>query len=181
MSALLKKIVFVVAIVITLLFLSLLGAAWYLGAFSSVSVAQLQRPIRYFITTSDSGTYQTALNDLDSLQSHISGSGLNSGDPAIFLYNDPMFTPLPQVITRAAYILTDSISLSPPYQLFTIPPRTVLTAEIHANPSIAPYKTYPALHEWIQRYHLIPDTTGIIVEYYQQDGAVIVELPLVSK
>lgn len=181
MSALLKKIVFVVAIVITLLFLSLLGAVWYLGAFSGVSVAQLQRPTKYFITTSDSGTYQTALNDLDMLQTHISGSGINSGDPAIFLYNDPMFTPLPQVITRAAYVLTDSINVPLPYQLVIIPARSVLTAEIHANPSIAPYKTYPALHEWIQRYYLIPDTTGIIVEYYQQDGTVIVEFPLVSK
>ncbi len=181
MSALLKKIVFVVAIVITLLFLSLIGAAWYLGAFSSVSVAQLQRPTQYFITTSHSGTYQTALNDLDSLQTLISGSGLNSGDPAIFLYNDPMTSPLPQVITRAAYVLTDSIYVPPPYQLFIIPPRSVLTAEIHANPSIAPYKTYPALHEWIQRYHLTPDTTGIIIEYYQQDGVVLVEFPIVSK
>jgi len=178
MSAVLKRIIFVLAIVTALLFFSLIGAAWYLGAFDTVILSNMKTPLQYFVIMPEPGNYEQALSDLQNLQDYVEQKSYSVKDPAIFLYNDPMLTPLPQVVTRAAYLLTDSCHIEPPYQLLTVSPRNVVIASIEANPAVAPYKTYPAIREWCQRYHLDADTTGIIIEYYQSDGQVVVEFPL---
>ncbi len=181
MSAIFKRIIFVLAIVTTLLFFSLIGAAWYLGAFATVKVSKVENPIKYFITSSGKGTYQNTMNDLNTLKAHIERSSLPAGEPAILLYDDPLLSPLPKVTSRAAFVLPDSITIDPPYRLLVLPPRETIRAVIDANPAIAAYKTYPAIREWYLRYKLNPDTAGIIIEYYQPDGFIVVEYPISSE
>ncbi len=94
------------------------------------------------------------------------------------LYDDPMARPLPQVGTRAAYLLADSVMIDPPNILLSVPSGKVVSAVIDANPAIAPYKTYPAIREWCERHHLTPDTTGVIIEFYQPNGTIRVEFPI---
>ena len=71
MSSILKRVVIIIAIVTVLLFISLLVAAWYLGAFAEVTLSQSEKPVQFFITATDSGTYRNALNDLDALRRKI--------------------------------------------------------------------------------------------------------------
>jgi hypothetical protein len=181
MSQILKRIIIVFAVVTTLLFFSLIGAAWYLGAFSGVTVATSDRPVQYFIAASDSGTYQQAMNDLDTLRSHIQKTPSRMVDPVVLLYRDPVVVPLAEVPARAAYLLADSVSVDLPYRMIVVPPARIVSARIEANPVIAPYKTYPAIREWCFRYDLVADTGAIIVEKYLDSGEVSVEYPVFSE
>ena len=181
MSSIFKRIIFVMAVVTTLLFLSLLIAAWYLGAFASVDLNTTNKPVRFFVATSGTGPYKETLEQLKTLQKYISDHSLPAEIPAVFLYDNPLNTPLPQVATRAVYLLADSVQIEQPYRLFRLPSRKIVSAAIAANPAIAPYKTYPAIREWCERYQLRTDTRGIIIEFYKDDGRVVVEFPVLEQ
>ena len=178
MSSIFKRIVCIIAIVTALLFFSLIGAAWYLGAFSSVETSTIHRPVQYFIAAPDSGNYEQALGALNQLKAYLESTSLAVGLPAVMLYDDPMVRPLPKVSTRAAYLLADSVKIDPPNVFLSVPSGNAVSAVIDANPAIAPYKTYPAIREWCERHHLTPDTTGVIIEFYHPDGTIRVEFPV---
>lgn len=181
MSQILKRIIIVFALVTTLLFFSLIGAAWYLGAFSKVNVAIDERPVQFFIAAPNSGSYQKAMNDLDTLRSHIEKTSIKTVDPAVLLYRDPVVVPLTEIPARAAYLLADSVQVDPPYRTIVVPPSRIVSASIKANQIVAPYKTYPAIREWCFRYDLVADTSAIIVEKYLKNGEVSVEYPVYSQ
>ena len=72
MPALLRKIIVTFAAAVFLIFLALIIAAWVLGAFDSVQIAQGQNGPYYFISFDSTSTYRETPAQIESIKKLIS-------------------------------------------------------------------------------------------------------------
>jgi hypothetical protein len=177
----LKKIITVASVLIALLFLAFVIAAWHYGAFASVKTITLeQRPALYAailpgIYSPYEIEYQIRVIDSLLLQKNID----NKGTLALF-FDSPLEVTADSIRATAAILLAGAITLDSPLTVFKIPERRIASISIQAHPAIAPFKTYPALQRWLfnNGYRYNPEVP--IIEYYFHQNTVEVEMPVIA-
>ena len=180
MSSFLKKLVIIVSIVIFILFISLIVAAWTMGMFSSVSVSEEKRGPYYAVILSHTGSYRGISQKIEDVSAMLTENRIVHSVSCSIFYNDPSKTDIKELRSDGGFLVNDSIEVPSPYQCLKLPLRSVGVALIEANPAIAGFKTYPALLDWIDSYNIEQDTLQPIIELYHNNGIVEVELPLLK-
>lgn len=180
MSSFLKKLVIIVSIIIFILFISLIVAAWLMGMFSSVSVSEDSRGPYYAVVLSHKGSYQGINQKIDNVSAMLAENRIGHSVACGIFYDDPSKIDIGELRSDGGFLVNDSVDVSPPYQCLKIAKRTVGVASIEANPAIAGFKTYPALLDWIGKYDIEHDTLQPTIELYFNSGIVEVELPLIK-
>ena len=179
MPGIFRKIAITFAILTFVLFIVLVITAWALGAFSNVELTRQDSGPYYFITFSEHTSYRAVPVSLD----HLKELGVVNDDlnprPAALILNDPMTTPLQELQAFGGYIIRDSVQTGAGQKLFRIEKRMVVTASIDANPTIATFKTYPALSEWLRKNYRSYSSELPYLEIYHADEGVSVEMPLI--
>jgi hypothetical protein len=89
-----------------------------------------------------------------------------------------MMTPLNEVPVLGGLIISDSVDVAAPLRLIRIAKRTVVSATLEANPTIAIFKTYPALAEWLRKNDRQYKIELPFFEIYYEDR-VTVEMPII--
>jgi len=177
-SSLLKKIVIIVSVVIFILFISLLIAAWTMGMFAPVSVKETERGPYYAVILSHKGSYQGISQKIDEVSDWLTENQVKHSVACGIFYDDPAKINIEDLHSEGGYLIDDSLEVSLPFQCLRFPARSTGVASIKANPSIAWFKTYPALLDWIEKYNFEHDTLQPIIELYYNNGVVDVELPI---
>jgi DNA gyrase inhibitor GyrI len=180
MSSFIKKLVIIVSVVIFILFISLLIAAWTMGMFSTVSVTENNRGPYYAVTLSHRGSYQGISQKMDEVSVMLSENRIEHSVACAIFYDDPAKTDINELRSEGGFIVKDSMEISLPFKCLKIPNRSVGVASIKANPAIAGFKTYSALLDWIEKHNFKLDTLQPTIELYYTSGIVEVELPLLK-
>ena len=178
MSSFLKKIVTILSIVIFILFISLLIAAWTMGMFASVSVIEDQRGPYFVVVNQHMGSYQGISDKIDGVSAFLTENRIRHTIALGIFYDDPAQTAVEELRSAGGYLIADSIEVSEPFVCLKIPTRKLSVASIEANPAIAGFKTYPALLDWIKKYNFKHDMLKPTIELYHSNGTVEVELPI---
>ena len=150
MSKLLKKLIIIFSIVVFILFISLLVAAWSLGAFAPVHISIDEQGPYYFLTSEEKITYSEIATQLEIISKDYDHDNKNTGIPAALIFSDLTQISQEEVIAQAGYILPDSLEVGSKLFMNKIDKREVLVAKIEANPSIAVFKVYPSLVRWLE-------------------------------
>ena len=180
MSSFLKKIVIIVSIIIFILFISLIVAAWTMGMFATVSISEANRGPYYAVILSHQGSYQGMSQKIDDVSAELTENRIVHSIACGIFYDDPSKTDIGELRSAGGFLVNDSIEVSSPYQCLKLPARAVGIASIEANPAIAGFKTYPALLDWLHKYNFEHDTLQPTFELYHKNGIVEVELPLLK-
>ncbi len=180
MSSLLKKLVIIISVVIFILFISLLIAAWSMGMFSAVSVTESQRGPYFIIVHSHMGSYEGISEKIDAVSAMLSEKQIRHSTACGLFYDDPAKTAIAELRSAGGFLVRDSLKVPEPFVCLRIPDRLTAVASIEANPAIAGFKTYPALFDWIKKHHIEHDSLTPTIELYHTNGLVEVELPILK-
>jgi hypothetical protein len=181
MSSFLKKLVIIISVVIFILFISLLIAAWSMGMFSRVSVTEDNRGPYNVVILTHLGSYQGISQKIDDVSLMLTQNQIKHTIACAIFYDDPAKTAIEDLYSEGGFLVSDSIKVPSPYKCLKLPIRSVGVASIEANPAIASFKTYPALLDWIDKYNFQHDTLIPTIELYHTNGIVEVELPVFLK
>jgi hypothetical protein len=175
----LKKFIIVVSVLVFILFLGFITAAWFMGAFEPVDISRSENGPYYFFTFRSPMIYRQIPEKNEELKKRLAEYDINHFVPGALILDDPMTIPLSDINARGGLIIPDSIAVTAPYDILRIPRRNVVVAFIDANPAIATFKTYPALSEWL-RNHTDHSAQLPFLEIYHPDESVSTEMPVVS-
>ncbi len=145
-----KKLIIILSIVVFILFVALLMAAWSLGAFAPVSVSLKEQGPYYFLSSKTKTLYQNIPEQLKNIIMLTGEDNLDLSDPGALIYSDPTQVSFKEIVVRAGYIISDSLEVDSPLVVTKIYKRKILEATIEANPSISVFKIYPALNNWLE-------------------------------
>lgn len=179
MPGIFRKIAITFAILAFVLFIVLVITAWTLGAFSEVELTRQESGPYYFLTFAEHTSYRTVPVSLEHLKELGAVKDDSNAQPAALILTDPMTTPLQELQAFGGYIISDSVQTGAGQRLFKIEKRAVITASIDANPTIATFKTYPALSEWLSKNYRSFSSELPYLEIYHANNGVTVEMPLV--
>ena len=151
MSSGIKKIILFIGIISFVLFMGLIGAAWYWGAFSSVSRLNTgERGPYYFVYLEHQGPYYLIRNKIKKVEKYLVDNKIKYLHSAGIYFDDPAQVAESGLKGQGGFLVKDSIVVEEPYKFEKINKRSVVIASIEAHPMIAPFKIYPAFHEWLE-------------------------------
>ena len=179
MPALLRKIIITFALIVLVLFLALIVAAWILGAFDSVQITETSGGPYYFISFDSRSGFQDIPANIQEIKNRLNLPPETELISAAMIFSNPMMIPLNEVEVTGGLIISDSISVSAPLRLIRIEKRAIVSATLEANPSIAIFKTYPALAEWLRKNDREYKLKLPFIEIYYNDDKVTVEMTIV--
>ena len=180
MPAILRRIIIIFAVIIFVLFLALIIGAWSLGAFDSVQITEKTNGPYYLISLDTRTGYRDIPVIIEEIKGQINLPPEIIPIPAALINSNPMMTPLNEVDVTCGLIVTDSLTVNPPLHLIKIESRTIVSASIETNPSIAIFKTYPALAEWLSKNDREYEFQLPFLEIYNSDE-VTVEMTIVAR
>jgi hypothetical protein len=178
MPPIIRRIIIIFAAIVFLFFIALIIAAWSLGAFDSVAIAEHKGGPYYFISFDSTSVYKETFTKIQEIKKQLDLSQSSEQLSAVLVLKNPMITPLNEVPVLGGLIISDSIDVKSPLHLMRIAKRDIVSATLEANPTIAIFKTYPALAEWLRkndRYYKIE--LPFLEIYY--DDRVTVEMPII--
>ena len=149
MSSGIRKIILFIGIISFVLFMGIIGAAWYMGAFSSVSISTGEKGPYYFIYLEHQGPYYQITNKIEKVEKYLVDNKITYLHAAGIYFDDPAQLPESELKSYGGYLVNDSLVVEKPYKFENINKRNVIIASIEAHPMIAPFKVYPAFHEWL--------------------------------
>ncbi len=162
--------------VIVVIVLFIVVSLWQSGVFSSPELTLETRPAHMYIYIERTGPFSEINKAKNELQKMVNDQKLPVKIPCGVYFDDPAQTKNEQLRWRIGYTVEDSLSVSAPIKQDTIPAQLVIVASIKAHPMVAPFKTYPALENWVAEkgYKII----GPAYEFYYEDGVVEAMFPV---
>jgi hypothetical protein len=100
MSAIIKKLIIIMAIVVFILFIALLITAWSIGAFAPVNIGIGEKGPYYFISLDQKSLYPYISEQIDKIKNELTAKNIPYLKPAALIYSDPTVTPLNQVLAQ---------------------------------------------------------------------------------
>ena len=173
-----KKLIIIFAVVVFILFIAFIVAAWYLGVFATVDIAVKDRGPYYLVTSSELSSYQEISRKNEQLGIMLGDRGIKYDNFVGILYINSIEITLSQFQRKAGVLVKDSVAVDSLLIFERIDRRLVAVASLKAHPSIAPFKIYPALQKWMQLHNYLPPKEILILEHYKVDGLVEVEIPI---
>jgi hypothetical protein len=175
-----KKIIIVITTIIILFIIVLLISAWKMGIFSSVTIIAGERGPYYLVADKHSSSYEMIHQKSKLIQLNLAKKNITPLCRAGIITGNPLQATLTEMNAFAACMIKDSAGIDTPYVLHKIEKRWILIATIEANPAIAPFKAYPALVNRIRRDNLQQDTIKEVIELYNNDQSLEIELPVLK-
>ncbi|MBM4177142.1 MAG: hypothetical protein FJ213_13370 [Ignavibacteria bacterium] len=170
------KIWLVVAAVFLFVVVVFVGFGIYVGAFSSVEITEGYRGPYDFVYTKHKGPYQLVSEKIKKVETLLKEKNIEQTIAAGRYYDDPATTPKELLRSDAGVFVSSPVQVEPPLYYEQIVERYVIIGKIKAHPAIAPFKTYPAINEYIELKGYT--VTGPAFEIYNEDGSVEVHLPV---
>lgn len=169
-------VVFAVFLFVVIVFV---GVGIYFGAFSSVDISEGFRGPYHFVYLMHKGPYQLVVKKIQKVEQILKEKNIQYSFAAGRYYDDPGITPKENLKSDAGVIINTHVQVDSPLEYEQISERYVVIGKIKAHPSIAPFKTYPAMNEYIRskNYTVI----GPAFEIYYEDGTIEVHLPISEK
>lgn len=180
MSSLLKKMVMIISVIVFILFIALIIAAWSMGMFSPVTVSDQMRGPYYIVSIAHTGSYRGISEKIETVAQMLEKKQIEHSIACGIFFDDPSVVPFDFLRSEGGFLIQDSITVDSIFIMNRIPKRKVVVASIEANPALAWFKTYPALNGWIAKNSYQTDTSKPIIELYHTDGLVEVELPIIA-
>ena len=180
MSSRIKTIILFIGIISFVLFMGLIGAAWYMGAFASVNISISEKGPYYFVYLEHQGPYYLVMNKIDQVEKYLVDDKIEFLQAAGIYFDDPAQIPESDLKSYGGFLISDSVSVKEPYKFQKINKRSVIVASIEAHPMVAPFKVYPAFHEWLDNNSNL-EITAPPMELYLPDGKVEVHFPYQEK
>jgi len=178
MSSLLKKLVMVISVIVFILFIALIIAAWSMGMFSRVAVSEQMRGQYYIVSIAHTGSYRGISEKIETVAQMLEKKQIDHSIACGIFFDDPSVVPVESLRSEGGFLIQDSIAVDSIFIMNRIPKRKVIVASIEANPALAWFKTYPALKDWMDKYAYQADSSEPIIELYHTDGLVEVELSI---
>ncbi len=178
MSSVLKKILLIVGIITLVLFIVVIGAAWILGAFSSVEITEEIRGPYNFVCLEHIGAYHLVVAKIEKVKEYLDSRHILYIHSAGLYFDDPAKVAEDKLRSFVGYLVPDSLMVEKPFQLKVIKKRNVILASIEAHAMIAPFKVYPAFHEWMESYGDNLKSFGAPLEIYKMNDHIEVEFPV---
>jgi len=174
-KTILLSVLGVVAVIVLFIVVSL----WQAGVFTSPQLKLEPRASYLYIYLERSGPFSEINKAKSDLNKIVSEQKLPVKVPCGVYFDDPAQTQNNQLRWRIGYTVDDSLPITEPLKMDTIPEQLVIVASIKAHPMVAPFKTYPALHNWVAEkgYKII----GPAYEFYYEDGTVEAMFPVEKK
>lgn len=180
MSSTIKKIILILGIVSLVLFMGLIGAAWYMGAFSSVSINTAEKGPFYFVYLEHQGPYYQITNVINKVELYLTDQNIEYLNPAGIYFDNPEEVSESELKSYGGMLVTDSLAVKEPFKYLKIDAQSVVIARIEALPMIAPFKVYPAFREWLENNKKI-EIVGPPMELYLEGGHIEVHFPYQEK
>lgn len=174
----LRKIILIVGILALVFFMVIIGAAWYMGAFSSVEILTEMRGPYNFVYLEHLGAYHLISLKIDQVKQYLDNNQVKFMYSAGMYFDDPAKVSESDLKSYGGYLVSDSISAKEPFRFMKIKKRKTAVAMINAHPMIAPFKVYPAFQEWLENNSDSVTVAGAPLELYIPSGRVEVEFPL---
>lgn len=151
----------------------------YVGAFSSVDISEGYRGPYNFVYTMHRGPYHFVSEKIQKVESHLNEKNIDFTTAAGRYYDDPSTTPKELLKSDAGVIVNKPVQVDRPLEYEQLVERYVVIGKIKAHPAIAPFKTYPIMHEYIESKNYT--VVGPSFEIYYEEGIVEVLIPISKK
>ncbi|MFC2089102.1 hypothetical protein ACFLSX_05820 [Calditrichota bacterium] len=173
-----RKIILIIGILALVLFMAVIGAAWYMGAFSSVDIKTEIRGPYNFICLEHVGAYHLIAAKIEKVRQYLDSKQIPYLHSAGMYFDDPAKVSEIELRSQGGYLIPDSVLVDIPFQFIKIKKRKTAVAAINAHPMIAPFKVYSAFHEWLENQNDSLNVVGAPLELYLPSNRVEVEFPL---
>ena len=180
MSQIVKKILIIFSAVVFVLFIALLVGAWQLGAFARVSLILQERAPAFYLCRAEKVPYAQIPQQLEEIKTLAAGAVLTYKESGALIYSDPASTPLNEIEAQALIFLADSAVLPAPLLLKKTSGGPVLSATFQAHPTIAVFKIYPALSDWLFKNQPAYQPVFPLLEIHRPPFYTV-QLPLLQK
>ena len=170
MPVILRRFIIIFAVAVFMLFLVLIIAAWSLGAFDTVQISESQSGSFYFIVLDQTSGYRDIPVTIERIKNSVQLPPDIESQSGALIFSNPLSTPLNEVQVKGGIIIPDSVFVPTPLQLIKLDKRLIVSATLEANPSIAIFKTYPALAEWLRKNDRTYKIQLPFVERYYPDN-----------
>lgn len=178
MLRLLQKILIILAGFSLLVFIAILIAAWQVGAFKPVQVYSAESGPFFIVTFPEPDSPAHLQFQLDRIKSYLQQKGQVSDGPVGIYYRDPLSVTMDEVEASAGWMVHDSVAVDTPFILIKIERQLFAITGIRINPILVPFKTYPALHAWMERSGYKRIQNQLVLEFYHPNDSVEVRVPV---
>jgi len=181
MLQLLQKILIVMVMLGLIFIVSVIIAAWRLGAFAPVQVSSLEREPLYIVTTLEPETPAQLQAQIAAVGSYLAGQGRQALLPAGVFYSNPLSDRDGNTAEAAGgWLVRDSVAVDSAHLLLVTPRQTIFKTILKINPLIARSKAYPVLGSWIERQGYRPDPAGLVLELYRSADSLEIQIPVIK-
>ncbi len=173
------KIALWVAGILFVLVIIVAGVLWKVGMFAAPELALQERGPYYYVYVERTGPFQDIPKGYQQVDSLVKQQNLEVGMRCGAYLDDPAKVAQNNLRWRVGNIVQDSVEVMEPLKCLKIEEHQYLVASIHANPMIAPFKTYPAIEKWLADNPF--EANGPAYELYHDDGLIEVLFPVNPK
>ena len=146
---------------------------WKVGLFATPELTLGEKGPYHYVYIDRTGPFSEIPMGYQQVDSLVKQQNIETGIPCGAYLDDPSQVEQANLRWRVGYIVNDSVETIEPLLFKTIANREYLIASIKAHPMVAPFKTYPAINEWLAANPY--DVVGEAYELYHDSGIVEVQ------
>jgi effector-binding domain-containing protein len=170
------KIALIILGAVVVIAIILVGGLWYIGLFATPELALGERGPYNYVYVDRTGPFTEIPMGYQLVDSLVHQQNIEVGIACGAYLEDPSKVAQENLRWQVGYLVNDSVETKQPLNFKTIANREYLIASIKAIPMIAPFKTYPAMNEWLTSNPY--DVIGEAYELYHENGVVEVLFPV---
>jgi len=171
-----KKVLAVILGILIVIALLLLAGAWKAGIFEEPEITLELRGPHHYVYLQKTGDFSMIAKAYEEADGLFKDQSIDKGTACGMYLDDPAMVQPEDMRWRVGYLVSDSMEVNAPLEYLIIPNTEYAVASIDAHPMVAPFKTYPALQEWVKtsEYQFI----GPAYEIYNENGIIEVLFPV---
>lgn len=168
----------IVAVIVVVLVVALVGLAFYLGLFNSVTIEKAVTGPYQIACLDHIGPYKDICKKIQGVKKLLDDQGIVPVTACGIYYDDPKSVPSDKLRSKGGFIIEGDVK-SEIIEKLNVPQQEVIVAKVKAHPAIAPIKTFPKINKWIAANNFV--VVGPCLEIYHEDGVVEVQMPIKPK
>ena len=172
------KIALVILAVVFVLIIALVILLWYVGLFATPEITIDERGPYHYVYIDRTGPFSEIPMGYVQVDSLVKQQDIETGIACGAYLDSPSQVEQANLRWRVGYVVYDSIETLEPLMFKTIVNREYLIASIKAHPMVAPFKTYPAIEEWLKANPYDVDGDEEAYELYNDNGVIEVLFPV---
>ena len=170
------KIGLIILGVVLVLAIAVIVLLWYVGLFATPELTLGIKGPYHYVYIDQTGPFSEIPMGYVQVDSLVKQQDIETGIACGAYLDNPSQVDQAKLRWRVGYVVNDSVETIEPLMFKTIENREYLIASIKAHPMVAPFKTYPAIEEWLTANPY--DVVGEAYELYNDSGVVEVLFPV---